>query len=92
MLFFRLPPGQAMALSHELDNGNNLKDNLFVDMNPDSRWGSVRYGGEVITAKVSKKGQLDILQNKMVFLYYRALVELLKEPSHVYNSYQLINS
>lgn len=42
-----------MALAHELENGNNLKDNLFIDMNAESRWGHVRYGGEVINAKVA---------------------------------------
>lgn len=41
-----------MALSHELESNGNLKDNLFIDISPDSRWGTVRYGGEVINAKV----------------------------------------
>ncbi|XP_067945710.1 transcription initiation factor TFIID subunit 7-like isoform X1 [Watersipora subatra] len=48
----RLPPGQAMALNHEIESGNYLKDNLFIDQNPESRWGHVRYGGEVITSKL----------------------------------------
>jgi len=43
-----LPPGQSMALAHELENGNNLKDNLHIDIQPDNRWGTVRYGSEVI--------------------------------------------
>ena len=53
MYFGRLPIGQAMALSHELETGSNLKDNLFIDINPENRWGQIRYGGEVINAKVS---------------------------------------
>ncbi|KAF6035705.1 Taf7 [Bugula neritina] len=48
----RLPPGQSMALAHELENGNNLKDNLHIDIQPDNRWGTVRYGSEVINAKL----------------------------------------
>lgn len=50
----RMPPGQAMALTHELDFGNSLKDNLFIDLSAENRWGKVRYGGEVINAKVTK--------------------------------------
>lgn len=41
-----------MALNRELDGGNYVKDNLYVDIHPDNRWGHVRYGGEVINAKV----------------------------------------
>lgn len=43
-----------MALTHELESGGNLKDNLFIDLNAENRWGHVRYGGEVINAKVSQ--------------------------------------
>ena len=49
---FSLPPGQAMALNREVESGSYLKDNLFIDLNPENRWGHVRYGGEVINAKV----------------------------------------
>ena len=50
---YRLPPGQAMALSHEIEGATYLKDNLFIDINAENRWGHVRYGGEVINAKVT---------------------------------------
>jgi len=42
-----------MALDHELESGGALKDNLFIDINPENRWGTIRYGGDIINAKVN---------------------------------------
>ena len=52
MYFGRLPIGQAMALSHELETGSNLKDNLFIDINPENRWGTPVNQADKKTAQV----------------------------------------
>lgn len=49
----RLPPGQAMALRHDVQSGAmNLKDKLAIELQPDMRHGKVIYGGEVLNAKL----------------------------------------
>lgn len=49
----RLPPGTAMALRHDVEQGTmNLKDKLFIEMQPDMRHGKVTYGGQIMNAKL----------------------------------------
>lgn len=52
-LILRLPAGPAMALRREVEAGAmNLKDKLFVELQPDMRHGKVAYGGQVMNAKL----------------------------------------
>lgn len=52
-LILRLPPGPAVALRREVEAGAmNLKDKLFVELQPDMRHGKVAYGGQVLNAKL----------------------------------------
>ena len=52
-LILRLPPGTAMALRREVELGSmNLKDKLFVELQPDMRHGKVTYGGQIFNAKL----------------------------------------
>ena len=52
-LILRLPPGPAVALRREVEGGAmNLKDKLFVELQPDMRHGKVVYGGQVLNAKL----------------------------------------
>jgi len=49
----RLPPGPAMALRHDVQQGAmNLKDKLSFELAPDSRHGKVTYGGYVFNSKL----------------------------------------
>jgi len=49
----RLPPGPAMALRHDVQQGAmNLKDKLSIELAPDSRHGKVTYGGYVFNSKL----------------------------------------
>ncbi|CAH1776455.1 unnamed protein product [Owenia fusiformis] len=49
----RLPPGPAIALRREIQSGSPyLKDKLSIELTPDLRHGNVRYGGQVLNAKV----------------------------------------
>ena len=52
-LILRLPPGTAIALRREVESGTmNLKDKLFVELQPDMRHGKVTYGGQLLNAKL----------------------------------------
>ncbi|XP_064637048.1 transcription initiation factor TFIID subunit 7-like [Lineus longissimus] len=49
----RLPPGPAMALAHDVESGAmNLKDKLFIEMQPDQKHGLVRYGNDMFHSKL----------------------------------------
>lgn len=43
-----------MALRHDVQSGSmTLKDKLSIDLQPDGRRGHVRYGNEILNAKVN---------------------------------------
>ena len=45
-----------MALQNDIDSGvMNLKDKLFIELKPDMRHGSVRYGGQIFPARVCQR-------------------------------------
>jgi hypothetical protein len=59
-----------MALKHDVQSGAmNLKDKLFIEMQPDQRHGLVRYGNDMFHSKVS----LHILKMEVFLSSFGAL-------------------